>query len=116
MDSRRKARAGSESCKEDPVPLICRAGEKNVVEFREGRQIGTDWILFHQHWGDTEQKLKVIGAMLSDYSGLVVHDEYKANLEDHRQVMKKYVVQARDDFGLKLMLVGGIRDEWNLQN
>lgn len=52
--------------------------------------------------------------MLSDYSGLVVHDEYKANLEDHRQVMKKYVVQARDDFGLKLMLVGGIRDDWNL--
>lgn len=54
----------------------------------------------------------MIEAMLSDYSGLVVHDEYKIPVNlDHREVMKKYVVHARDDFGLKWMLVGGIRDE-----
>lgn len=54
--------------------------------------------------------------MLSDYSGLSVHDEYKVTLEGNRQVINKYVIQTRDNFGVKQMLVGGIRGKQNLQN
>lgn len=39
--------------------------------------------------------------MLSDYSGLSVHGEYKVNVEGNRQVINKYVVQTRDNFVVK---------------
>lgn len=42
--------AGSENCKE--LNQECR--RKMSLRLREERQTGAGWLLFYQHWGDTE--------------------------------------------------------------